>query len=418
MSWKATQGGSWGKSNQSSTGNWGATSNPAANKTTTTQAGWGGRRGQGTQGNAEAASTAPLVAVPRSTLTMSEGDFHREQILSYEGQEQQAWQIDHILAVDDLFSGYTVAELRYFDYLAMGRVQVTQQTAGFTSTGSSLGLGTSGFGATTPATSIGSSVRNEVVIIIPWQVEPEPVVDPPKPQEDHPYNVFQLPAFQIAEDNEDTGKDVPRLEVPPDSGFSKKESLSSKLGQQKKAATPGLVGSLVASRIASTSSRHVAANDSLFNHHSAADDEEISARAEAEVTFVPPLEDIREGDRVENFEVVHKDGVVMFPMPLAPGKIHFDKVVQFKHGQVDITINKLQRNALGITDKFPSLVKLNNIWPNDEQTTDAEALGQYSKTLELWCSDHGLRFVSYIPATGEFRFSVPRLSQFPVAPPV
>ena len=411
----------WGKSNQSTGSTWGAASNSTANKTTTTQAGWGSRSGQGTRNNAEPTSSAPLVAVPRSTLTMSVRDFHREQILSYEGQEQQKWQLDHVLAVDDLFSGYTVAELRYFDYLAMGRVELatSNTTGGFASTGTKLGFGTSGFGATTATpTSFGSSVNKEVEIIIPWQVEPEPVEAPPKPQEDYPYNVFQLPAFQIAEDNEDTGKEAPRLEVPRDSGFSKKESLSSKLGQQKKSATPGLVGSLVASRIALTSSRHVAANDSLFNHHSTADDEEISARAEAEVTFVPPLEDIREGDRVENFEVVHKDGVVMFPMPLAPGKIHFDKVVQFKHGQVDVTINKLQRNALGITDKFPSLVKLNNIWPNDEQTTDAEALGQYSKTLELWCSDHGLRFVSYIPVTGEFRFSVPRLSQFPVAPPV
>ena len=356
-----------------------------------------------------------IVVTPVSTKGVTVDDLVTDIELSSKDGQRKPYKICHVL-LWPRFSVYTPSELRYFDYLADGRLARPQRsqtaTSGFGALGGMLGSGQS----LTSQASTNSKVRQEMA---PWLVPLDKVkIGQPPGEPAQPYGTLDPPQFTVTTELEETGKEEKEIDVPPNRGFRKKELLLDELSTDRRvAATPGLVGTLVAWKGA-VQTKKTALSEDWFRQSTEAEDS-ASRRAGSELSFVPMLEDGSDGAVSPNFQIVHREhGAILFAAPIRPGKTQFDRLIQFEHGKVSVNIDKSQFIALGITDKCPTLVKLNSIWPRDTETTDKEALREYSKKLSMWCGNHHLGFVSYNTATGEFRFSVSRLSKYPVAPPV
>ena len=418
-----TGGSSWGggfgtNNNNTKTGTgsvWGQNQNRTT--ATTTRTGFGATannpQGPNAQGHGQ---RKVFVPTPVSTKGVSEQDLQTEvELVSTDGS-RKPYRICHVLS---MFSNYTPTELRYFDYLAVGRLPPPQRAQTGTPGLGGTSTGTGGFGFGQPTSATGNTGSKARLDVSPWLIPLDKIKTGQAPQEPaQPYGTLDPPLFTVTTELEETGKEEKEIDVPPNRGFRKKELLLDELSTDRKvAATPGLVGTLVAWKGAVMTKKTARSEDWLRQSTEAQDS--ASRRAGSELSFVPMLEDGSDGDVIPNFEIVHREhGAILFASPIRPGKTQFDRLIQFEHGKVSVNIDKSQFRALGITDKCPTLVKLNSIWPHDTETADKEALREYSKKLAMWCSNHHLGFVSYNTSTGEFRFSVSRLSKYPVAPPV
>ncbi|OHT07649.1 hypothetical protein TRFO_24150 [Tritrichomonas foetus] len=322
----------------------------------------------------------------------------------------------------EIFGKYTIDELRYYDYLRKGFIAKQQQlTSNFTTgTGQTSTMNMNAAGGMQQAT-------QQNVPISPWRRKPEKLNPPNSVKQAQPFGA--LPATTLtapqAEGEESTST---AAEVPADEGFRKTMSLFDHIlkSEPSQSATPGIrqltsckIGKSTTSNTPSFSgfaSRHqssVAWSDPAQTGQGTDNDDDDDDDKQNEYQFIPDLKSLKNGVEESNFSVSHRiHGSIMFPMKIDVIKMNPARSIKISDRKVQVKLSSAERKSLGITDQFPSVVTLNNIFPGDKR--DEKSLREYETDLEKFCHDHELGFISYVHENGSLMFTVDSLSKFPI----
>jgi hypothetical protein len=296
-----------------------------------------------------------------------------------------------------VFEAFTVEELRYYDYLRSGYITAPPATA-------------TSFQTNTLATgqrSTSSLGTFETRDISPWERPPDQIAEIPAQTQVTPYGA--LPASHIAPTG-DAADDLGIANEEEGRGFPRLKSLTSTLNQPVaigQSATPGIRHQFVA--------RDEIHDSAPFESHQEPKSDKPLPKSDGCIV-VPPTDHIVDG--TENVSVVHREyGTVCFVGAFRKAWLGLAHAVDIGPRIVSIGIGREEMESMQIPDRFPVLVTLNQVWPGGVRQTDKQMLGYYEMDLREFCENHGLQFVGYQMEAGAFRFTVPRLSVFPVEPP-
>lgn len=368
---------------------------------------------------------AAIPDTPISTMGIIFDPFIIELQANSDGQNKP-FKVMHI-AFYEIFRPYSIEEMRYYDYLRHGDIKKTAQ-AGL----SQLGVNMNSSGRTnTSLTGIGQKATIPYPVS-PWQAPIVQIMAKQAVTQTQPYGV--LPPTQLTDvnnhDTEDksTNDTETVSKIPEPRGFGKKQSLLDTIQKRslQHAQTPGMLQPLIARKIVSaysqsnettpliTEAMWAKATTSQENGKEAHDSTLSNIYA-----YIPNIQDLIPGMFISNFMVVHQEfGSITFPLAMDVLAFRPTQTIKFDKGQITVSANPVIMKSAGITDAFPSLVSLNEVWPSGQKTKDPTSLREYENDLKMFCFNHQLTFVSYEKTDGTFRFAVPTLSKFPIAPPV